>query len=104
MLPYMIGDKGHARHSDGSFFANRFPPMIQPAVPASSSTEIHQYGHNPFVMHHDVQLKFVLQRWAELVESNYWVVDANGVAGGIEKWRDADSAEHWQKYQLPGHW
>lgn len=55
-------------------------------------------------MNHDVQLKFVLRRWVELVESGYWEVDANGVAGGIEKWRDADTAEHWQKYKLPVHW
>lgn len=39
-----------------------------------------------------------------MVESGYWEVDANGVAGGIEKWREADSAAHWQKYQLPSHW
>ncbi|KAJ5479762.1 hypothetical protein N7530_005271 [Penicillium desertorum] len=30
-----------------------------------------------------------------------WEVDENGVAGGIEKFKDADTPEDWEKYQIP---
>lgn len=91
VLPYSIGENGHARRSDGSSWA-------------IVSTDLFQQGYNPFIKGHDVQLKFVLRRWAELVETGAWEVDANGVRGGIEKWHEADSAEHWHRYQLPIHW
>jgi hypothetical protein len=39
-----------------------------------------------------------------MVESGKWEVDQDGVAGGMEKWREADTEEHWQDYQLPCSW
>jgi len=53
---------------------------------------------------HNVQLKYVLWRWAEMVEEGKWEVDADGVIGGMEKWKEADTEEHWQDYQLPMSW
>lgn len=70
----------------------------------ATSMELYQQGYNPFTVCHDVQLKHVIQRWITMVESGYWEVNSQGVAGGIEKWREADTEEHWQKYQLPLRW
>ncbi|KAJ5875576.1 uncharacterized protein N7473_012923 [Penicillium subrubescens] len=41
------------------------------------------------------------KNWAERVESGDWEVDENGVTGGIEKFKDADTPEHWKKYYIP---
>jgi hypothetical protein len=38
-----------------------------------------------------------------MVESEAWEIDVNGVVGGIEKFMDADTEEHWEKYVLI-HW
>ena len=104
MLPDKIGQKWYGRPSDGSHSAKQFLPPTMPSVPSSSSQGVHQQGFNPFIQGHDVQLKHVLRRWVELVESGHWKVDQNGVAGDIEKWREADSAAHWRKYQLSMRW
>jgi hypothetical protein len=33
-----------------------------------------------------------------------WVVDEEGVLGWIEKFKEADTSEHYQKYQLCVKW
>lgn len=53
---------------------------------------------------HEVQLKRVLWRWVEMVEDGKWKVGADGVIGGMEKWKEADTEEHWRDYQLPMSW
>lgn len=105
MLPYQIGQKCHGRRSHGTFFGERRDSgFLGDPPPFSSSNDVHQQGYNPFVMSQDAQLKHVLERWVYFVEFGYWEVDENGVVGGIEKWREADSEAHWGKYQLPMHW
>jgi hypothetical protein len=68
------------------------------------STELYQLGFNPLIAAHDMQLKHVLWNWVAMVEEGKWEVDADGVVGGIEKWREADTEEHWSDYQLPMTW
>lgn len=72
--------------------------------PRDTSQELYQAGFNPFTVNHDVQLEYVLKNWAWMVQSGFWDVDEHGVAGGIEKWREADTEEHWAEYWLPLHW
>ena len=40
----------------------------------------------------------------ESVEMGDWEVDENGIAGGIEKLKDADTPGHGEKYQIPLSW
>lgn len=104
ILPYAIGENGWARTSDGALFGENTHAQGPTASPVPRSTELYQLGFNHFIEMHDVQLKHVLSHWADMVEQGKWAVDADGVAGGIEKWREADTEDHWQDYQLPMSW
>jgi hypothetical protein len=104
ILPYAIGGNGWARTSDGALFGENTHAQGPTANPVPRSTELYQLGFNHFIEMHDVQLKHVLSRWADMVEQGKWTVNADGVAGGIEKWREADTEDHWQDYQLPISW
>ncbi|RFU29628.1 hypothetical protein B7463_g6712, partial [Scytalidium lignicola] len=104
ILPYAIGDNGWARTSDGALFGDNMHAKGPTASPVPRSTQLYQQGFNHFIKTHDVQLKHVLWHWAEMVEEGKWAVDVDGVAGGVEKWREADAEDHWQDYQLPMSW
>ncbi|GFP59295.1 hypothetical protein TASIC1_0012029800 [Trichoderma asperellum] len=104
ILPYAIGENGWARTSDGALFGENRYAQGPTANPVPRSTDLYQLGFNHFIEIHDVQLKHVLSHWADMVEQGKWAVDADGVAGGIEKWREADTEDHWQDYQLPMSW
>ena len=68
------------------------------------STQPCQLGFNQFIAKHNVQLKNVLWRWVEMIKDGKCEVDADGVVGGIEKWKEADTEEHWMDYQFPMSW
>ncbi|PTB61630.1 hypothetical protein BBK36DRAFT_1131311 [Trichoderma citrinoviride] len=93
ILPYAIGENGWARTSDGALFGEETHARGSVAEPGGSSTELYQQGFNPFIRGHDVQLKHLLGHWTEMVESGRWAMDGEGVAGGVEKWREADTEE-----------
>ncbi|KAL2812886.1 hypothetical protein BDW59DRAFT_176887 [Aspergillus cavernicola] len=80
-LPFAIGKKGHARD---------FEPE-----PRNEHAGLYQPGlTDGFGEYHDVQIDKVLRNWAERVERGDWDIDRDGVVGGIEKFREADTKEH----------
>jgi hypothetical protein len=106
VLPFLLGANEFARTSDdaliGEDVRNRGEHAALNVEPRS--TELYQLGYNHIIASHDVQLKYVLWKWVEMVEEGKWEVDADGVVGGIEKWKEADTEEHWSDYQLPMTW
>ncbi|KZZ92173.1 hypothetical protein AAL_06383 [Moelleriella libera RCEF 2490] len=104
ILPFAIGGNGWARTSDGALFGENTHDQAAVARPVPRSTQLYQQGLNRFIKTHDVQLKHVLRHWAGMVEEGKWAVDANGVAGDVQKWKEADTASQWQDYQLPISW
>jgi hypothetical protein len=106
ILPFPLGANEFARTSDGALIGENVRSRGENAAPQvePKSTELYQLGFNHFIAAHDVQLKYVLWKWVEMVEEGKWEVDADGVVGGIEKWREADTEEHWSDYQLPMSW
>lgn len=46
----------------------------------------------------DVQIHKVLQNWASNIQSGHWEVGEGGVVGGIERFAEADTDEHWKKH------
>lgn len=66
--------------------------------------DLYQPGYNPFVVGHPRQLFHVLKNWLAMVREGHWKVDADGIVGGIEEWRKADTEEHWGKYVVPFTW
>lgn len=87
VLPFKVGGHhGQARSSDGKL------------VPRGN-VSLYGHGINPFIMRHGPKLVAILENWLSNVENGHWTVDAQGVSGGIEAWKQADMTEHWSKYQ-----
>ena len=62
-----------------------------------------QQGHNPYNIRHPLPLQAWLEKVYQTLEGGTWAVDAQGVAGGIEVWKQADTEEGWQGYfESPG--
>ena len=106
VLPFTLGSNGFARTSDGALIGEHVRRAGEdPAAEIGpKSAELYQLGFNHFIAAHDVQLRYVLWKWLEMIEEGKWEVDEHGVVGGVEKWREADTEEHWSDYQLPMSW
>ncbi|KAH8660540.1 hypothetical protein BX600DRAFT_514136 [Xylariales sp. PMI_506] len=103
VLPYPIGGFGYARTADGSRFgARHFMDGDQRGH--DRFAELFQLGYNPFGEMHNVQLEKVLIAWRELVESGEWKIGKEGVKDSIDKWKEADRGDKWQKYTVPVGW
>lgn len=103
LLPFGIGAKGWARQSNGEpFGVNDFDER---AKPQDKNGTVYQAGlTNGITNHHFVQIDKVFNNWADRVEMGDWDVTKDGVAGGIEKFKEADTEEHWKKYWIPPAW
>ncbi|KAH5158348.1 hypothetical protein HBI24_069250 [Parastagonospora nodorum] len=106
LLSYTLGANGFARTSDEALIGEDIwddgedvRGQLQP-----NSTDLYQLGYNFFVARHDVPLKHVLWKWVEMVNEGKWEVNNEGVVGGMDKWKEADTEEHWMDYQLPLTW
>ena len=60
--------------------------------------DLYQPRYNGFVDLRDVQIHKVLQNWASNIQSGHWEVGEAGVVGGIERFAEADTDEHWKKH------
>ena len=60
--------------------------------------DLYQPRYNGFVDLRDVQIHKVLQNWASNIQSGHWEVGEGGVVGGIERFAEADTDEHWKKH------
>lgn len=89
VLPFPLGANKCARTSDGH-------PIQR------SHVELYGHGINPRIMRHGPKLFAILESWLNNVESGFWSVDAQGVSGGVEVWKQADTEEHWAKYTVSG--
>ncbi|KAL4941850.1 hypothetical protein BDV06DRAFT_235798 [Aspergillus oleicola] len=103
LLPFGIGANGWARESNGQPFGINF--SSDSPKPSNTHLSLYQGGTtNGITNKHYVQIDKVLNNWAERVEVGDWEVTEDGVAGGIEKFREADTEEHWKKYWIPPSW
>ncbi|KAF3392682.1 hypothetical protein F1880_008855 [Penicillium rolfsii] len=102
LLPFNIGARHHARYSNGQQLQEDTP---WDESPEETADELYQPGsYSGFLEMHEVQVHKVLLNWAERVEAGDWEVNADGVAGGIENFEEADTLESWRKYQIPLTW
>jgi hypothetical protein len=86
ILPYNVGGHGSwARMAD------------QQPLPERNDS-LYQIGRNPFVASHPTQLVAVLESWYRNLMLGNWEVDENGVADGIDKYREADTEEHCMEF------
>lgn len=106
ILPFTLGSNAFARTSDGALIGEHVQRAGEDAAAEiePKSAELYQLGFNHFIAPHDVQFKYMLWKWLEMIEEGKWEVDEHGVVGGVEKWKEADTGEHWSDYQLPMSW
>lgn len=69
--------------------------------PDDTFADVYQPGHQPFTEMHAVRLISILQNWLEMVQSGDWEVDADGVKGGLDEWRKADTEDSWENFVIP---
>jgi hypothetical protein len=96
LLPFDIGGNGYARSSEGA--------LLKKWKWGGESDGLYRVSFASGIMPLDSyssHIDRVLQNWAERVEGGDWEVDENGVTGGIERFKDADTLEHWKKYYIP---
>lgn len=104
VLPFAIGKNGYAQTADGAKFGEKKEDKGPIGRGRDTYADLYQLGWVPFIEFHEVRLAQVLMAWLKQVESGFWEVGPEGVLGGMEKWRDADTAEHWGKYIVPINW
>jgi hypothetical protein len=103
VLPFRIGAQGYARKSDGARFGENTQDA-EDVEPDDTFADVYQPGHQPFTEMHAVRLIRILQNWLEMVQSGHWEVDADGVVGGIDEWRKADTEDSWDDFVIPITW
>ncbi|ORY13821.1 hypothetical protein BCR34DRAFT_480356 [Clohesyomyces aquaticus] len=102
VLPFGIGSRGFARTSDGARFGeNTEAPDVEPR---DTFDTLYQPGYQPFGEIHGVRLVNILKSWTQMVERGDWSVDQEGIVGGMEEWKKADTEEHWEKFLVPVGW
>ncbi|KAL4809792.1 hypothetical protein BDV18DRAFT_49415 [Aspergillus unguis] len=106
ILPFGIGRRGYARKSNGAPLGlTDCDHLEENPEPRDVFVGLYQTGlTNGITNNHSVTIDKVLDNWADRVENGDWEVDEHGVKGGIDKFREADTAEHWHKYWIPPSW
>ncbi|KAK7919973.1 hypothetical protein PG985_007995 [Apiospora marii] len=104
VLPFGIGSRGYARTADGALFGENTEQRHGAIEGRDRHDALFQLGYQPFGADHEVRLVQVLWVWVRLVESGAWKVGPDGVLGGMQKWRDADTWWYWKKYVVPMSW
>lgn len=102
VLPFGIGAAGWARLSDHE--GMDVQDWSDDPQPRDVCDDLYQSGYTGCSPHREVQLHKVLNSWADRVEAGDWEIGRDGVCGGIEKFKEADTPEGWKKYWLPPSW
>jgi hypothetical protein len=92
VLPFDVGGDGYARNPDGALYRENSS--------RGSLKSLYIPGCHPFETVVEQSLVGVLRNWLEIVERGDWKIDENGVAGGMDVWKEADAEEHWEKYVI----
>ncbi|CAI7576292.1 unnamed protein product [Penicillium pancosmium] len=102
LLPFNVGSNGFARSSNGVPFnpGARFSRGSKPDQLYQTDSFSGYSGYLPWDSRSSYLHK-VLENWAERVEMGDWLVGEDGVVGGIGKFKDADTKEHWREYVIP---
>jgi hypothetical protein len=100
LLPFSIGSNGFARSSNTIRFKRDRPSVHGPDQLYQMDNS---WGYSCYFPRdsRSSYLHKVLENWAERVEMGDWLVGEEGIVGGIEKFKEADTKEHWKEYVIP---
>lgn len=98
VLPYPIGTNGWVREGNEDAVTDRNCHSIPESLINNDS--LYQYGWCPFLPSHLPPLSVVLNNWKHLIEEGNWSVGADGVKGGTDVFKEADTKEHGPSHQI----
>jgi hypothetical protein len=78
--------------------------MVRCAVKGESCFEIWRIGYDALKTWHEYSRVDVLKSWVGMVERGDWEVDGNGVACGMNIWKEADTEKGWERYVMLLSW
>jgi hypothetical protein len=91
LLSFQLGGNGHVLRGDGSTVERE----------RAGQDVLYRHGIcNPFIPGHGTPLAAVLVNWWEQVENEDWGVDENGVVGGEECWKKADTEDYAEDFAI----
>jgi hypothetical protein len=99
-LPFEIGANGFARLTDDSLIGENQESPGETGRGSGKKNDLYQPGYCHFIPGHETSLGDLLEVWSNMVGAGEWEVGEEGVKGGIEKFKDADTEEHYFKYQI----
>lgn len=98
-MPYPIGANGWVREGNEEHITNDSRAEGVPPERIKNDA-LYQYGWCPFFPDHLPTLSVILNNWKKLIEEEKWIVGPDGVEGGIEKFKEADTQEHCLSYRI----
>jgi hypothetical protein len=100
VLPYPIGANGWVRDGNPDAVTDENRQDVPESLVNNDS--LYQYGWCPFLPAHLPPLSVILNNWRELIEAGEWSVAPDGVEGGVDVFKDADTEEHGPRYRIGG--
>jgi hypothetical protein len=97
VLPFRLHGNQCAKFGDGRTIKYHYPGC------SPEYEDLYQPGNNGGFGSR-VRLALVFDNWRKMIEDGRWQVDSNGVMGSIEKFKEADTPESWQLYQIKRTW
>lgn len=102
LLPFRLNE-GFARRGDGSKIK---PPdnALSYEKMCNGHEMLYHPGYNHICNGQRVRLECIFKNWIGMVERGNWEVGEEGVVGGVEKFKEADTEQHWAKYVIERTW
>lgn len=99
VMPYPVNQKGYIEYGNSGWNRRQQQQHVVPDHIVTNDA-LYQHGQCPFGLSHSPRLFTVLNNWTEMVRSGTWAVGREGVQGGIDVFRDADTPELADDYRL----
>jgi hypothetical protein len=93
LLPFPINSQGYARFGDEKVISDH-----------RKHDGLYQPGWSMIIRDDKLRLELLFKNWTSMIENGHWEVDENGVVGGIEKFREADTEAKWNLYWIKRTW
>jgi hypothetical protein len=98
VMPYPMNTNGYIDHGNPGWNHEEHRTHVPEHIITNDA--LYQHGQCPFGLSHSPKLFTILNRWKEMVESGKWRAGEDGVQGGIDVFRDADTPENADDYRL----
>ncbi|CAG8977601.1 hypothetical protein HYALB_00008378 [Hymenoscyphus albidus] len=99
---------GYTHQEDCNLNYGLWMKTVSKAI-TSSKIPVVSFSHLKLVQmalpaYHGPKFGNLLERWAKLVALGHWEVDKEGVMGGLEKFKGADTEDFYNMHQILTNW